>query len=772
MYGQGNRLSGYLMPFIKQAVPVLVVFNPRRRAETLAQFDRRYLHRAARNLATAIGALHSSGYVIGDLNESNVLVTSSALVTLIDTDSFQVQESRRSKVVTYACPVAKPEYTPPELQGMLLSSTLRSPEQDAFSLGVLIFQLLMEGNHPFRAQWLGKGDPPPIEERIAKGGFPYTSSPGLPVRPPVHSPDFGMLHPEISELLRRCFIDGHRDPHLRPDASAWEWAITEAEKALVQCPKGHFYSDHLQTCPVCHGSSVSNRGAASPSSARRRPAPASFPSGPNTHGWRPNANPAVKTNAVPPAGKPASRQASGAANQTFTNRTSASSAAAAPANAASSGSQPPSSSHPQPPPGPTTSSSRPSGQTSSATSPPGPTGPSTSTSQAGRVTVGVKQVQQAWDTYKFWQSQQTQVQQSSSGTGLGKFRQVQQAKAAWRTWKFWQAQAQQPLKTPSQAAQPVQPPPSRPAQSGPVQGNPGNAQKPNTAAPSAGPGNSQQTQAPGTQNSQVPQNKAGNGSAPGAKPTASPRSQTSRVAPNYAGSKTGRSAYVRSSPLNAQSGNSLLVWAGPRVYKSLAIGGGVGALVGALPGALVGVAGWSAGSMASWVLLWAMGGAAAGLLRGWQPGYRMSLRVDKMVGWQRVMPAIGVVAGAMLGGFIGFALGWWAVIPVFVGLLLGAWLGLKAGGKLWQAGTQLGWERIWAGVGALGAALLGWQLASWLGAGSLSVQLGGAFSEWIASQSASLMLVSLGVGALGGALGGAVSGTLTDLFARLLNLLD
>ncbi len=176
--------------------------------------------------------------------------------------------------------------------------------------------------------------------------------------------------------------------------------------------------------------------------------------------------------------------------------------------------------------------------------------------------------------------------------------------------------------------------------------------------------------------------------------------------------------------------------------------------------------------MVSWVLLWAMGGAAAGLLRGWQPGYRMSLRVDKMVGWQRVMPAIGVLAGAILGGFIGFALGWWAVIPVFIGLLLGAWLGLKAGGKLWQAGTQLGWERIWAGVGALGAALLGWQLASWLGAGSFSIQLGGAFSDWIANQSASLMVVSLGVGALGGALGGAVSGTLTDLFARLLNLLD
>ena len=208
------------------------------------------------------------------------------------------------------------------------------------------------------------------------------------------------------------------------------------------------------------------------------------------------------------------------------------------------------------------------------------------------------------------------------------------------------------------------------------------------------------------------------------------------------------------------------------MYKSLAIGGGLGALAGALPGALVGVAGGSTGSMASWVLLWSLGGATAGLLRGWQPGYRLSLRVDKAVGWQRVWPAFGILAGAALGGFIGLALGWWAIVPVFLGLGLGAWLGRNAGRKLWQAGARLGWERIWAGVGAFSAALLGWRLAAWLGAGSLSIQLADSFSAWITSQSASLVLVSLVVGALGGALGGAVAGTLSDLFARLLNLLD
>jgi hypothetical protein len=60
----------------------------------------------------------------------------------------------------------------------------------------------------------------------------------------------------------------------------------------------------------------------------------------------------------------------------------------------------------------------------------------------------------------------------------------------------------------------------------------------------------------------------------------------------------------------------------------------------------------------------------------------------------------------------------------------------------------------------------------WFGGGSLSTQLAGSFSTWIISQSVSLDLMALAVGALGGALGGAVAGTLADLIARAFNLLD
>jgi serine/threonine protein kinase len=251
VYDPRGDLAGYAMPYIRAAVPLLSVFNPRLRASVLPRFDRRYLHRTARNLCAAFGRLHAHGYVAGDINESNVLVTPSALVTLIDTDSFQVEELCDGRWVLHTCPVGKPEYLPPELQGTSARRARRTPAQDDFALAVLIFQLLMEGNHPFRAQWLGRGDPPALDARIASGAFPYTSSPRAPVGPPRGAPDLNRLHPHLAELFRRCFVDGHADPRLRPSAAAWEAALTEAEQALTVCPRGHVYSNHLRACPDC-----------------------------------------------------------------------------------------------------------------------------------------------------------------------------------------------------------------------------------------------------------------------------------------------------------------------------------------------------------------------------------------------------------------------------------------------------------------------------------------------------------------------------------------
>ncbi len=247
LYNPPGQFAGYVMPRVTNAAALLSVFNPRTRARTLPNFNWQYQHRTARNLAKALKALHDSHYVVGDLNESNVLVTPTALITIIDTDSFQVHAHGRM----FYCPVGKPEYTPPELQGKTFRDEPRKPEHDSFGLSVLVFQLLMDGSHPFRAQWFGAGDPPSIEERIRQGLYPYADIARSPVAPPPNTQPLSVLHPGVVALFDRCFIDGHNDPSRRPTAGEWDDALADAEKALIECPGKHIYSKHLRSCPHC-----------------------------------------------------------------------------------------------------------------------------------------------------------------------------------------------------------------------------------------------------------------------------------------------------------------------------------------------------------------------------------------------------------------------------------------------------------------------------------------------------------------------------------------
>lgn len=251
LYEADGKFAGLLIPHIHQAVKLLEVFTPQLRAQTLPNFNWQYLHRAAHNLAMALEAVHAHGYVVGDLNESNILVTSQALVTLIDTDSFQVQEQHQSSIITYPCPVGKGEYTPPELQNISFQKTIRLSEHDLFGMGVLIFQLLMEGNHPFRSLWRGTGNQPNLQDKIIRGLFPHTKPPNSTVAPPPDAPKLEVLHPDVAALVRRCFVDGHQDPRKRPTAQEWKSVLARAEQQLVDCWKGHYFSGHLTNCPQC-----------------------------------------------------------------------------------------------------------------------------------------------------------------------------------------------------------------------------------------------------------------------------------------------------------------------------------------------------------------------------------------------------------------------------------------------------------------------------------------------------------------------------------------
>jgi DNA-binding helix-hairpin-helix protein with protein kinase domain len=256
-------VKGYTMPLLEKAKDehlsnpganvskcrdLIDFYNPSTRRKNFPWFHYGYLIRTARNIAIVTDSLHAKGYAIGDVNESNILVALDTIVTFVDTDSFQVPGQGKN----FRCQVGKPEYTPPELQGVSFKEIDRIQAHDLFGLGVLIFQLLMQGQHPFAGKYQGQGETPEIKDRIKAGHFPHGNK-QVPYAPIPLAPAFTILPLRLQELFIQCFEAGHNAPDRRPTAEQWNQALGAADRQLKQCSvnEHHFYAQHLSPCPWC-----------------------------------------------------------------------------------------------------------------------------------------------------------------------------------------------------------------------------------------------------------------------------------------------------------------------------------------------------------------------------------------------------------------------------------------------------------------------------------------------------------------------------------------
>ncbi|HYH82254.1 MAG TPA: TonB family protein, partial [Longimicrobium sp.] len=252
---RGARFAGFLMPRA-EGPRVFEFYNPVSRRKTAPLFDWARLHRAGANLAAAFDGLHAHGYVVGDVNESNILVSpTDASVVLVDADSFQVRGPGPREL--YRSKVGKAEFTPPELQGTHFADVDRAPEHDRFGLAVILFLLLMEGTHPYACRMPDGSEAPPVEERILRGMFPHAPE-AEGCRPPRMAPPFYTLDPALQALFLRAFVQGHADPAARPAAAEWAAALVAAEAALATCAANprHRHAAHVEFCPWCHRTRV------------------------------------------------------------------------------------------------------------------------------------------------------------------------------------------------------------------------------------------------------------------------------------------------------------------------------------------------------------------------------------------------------------------------------------------------------------------------------------------------------------------------------------
>jgi len=152
------------------------------------------------SLIKNIEKAHLAGVIIGDLNDSNVLVEPSGSTSLIDCDSFQIGG--------FLCTVNRPEFLSPDLHSKPLDKTRREPFNDIFSLAVLLWQLIFGGIHPFAGKVNGAGGTIEcIQKGLCVGNKNYS--------PPLFQYDFQQLPKQILNLFTNSF-------NLQPTSSK-EW---------------------------------------------------------------------------------------------------------------------------------------------------------------------------------------------------------------------------------------------------------------------------------------------------------------------------------------------------------------------------------------------------------------------------------------------------------------------------------------------------------------------------------------------------------------------
>ncbi len=238
---------GFIMKKIRESVPLHKIFSPMDRKQLFPEKGYNFLVHVARNLAAAFHSLHKAGLVVGDVNEGNILVDANGMVNFIDCDSFQVNNNGH----IHFCEVGVPRYTPPELLSKgTFENVVRTANTDAFSMAVLIFQLLFLGRHPFAGRNLHNEE---IDEdsAIRQHLFFYSlSGRNRNLQPPLNSLSIRELPGTLAQLFHRAFEQIEN----RPQSEEWVNETGTFLKDLITCKKSkqHFYWKQSAICPWCN----------------------------------------------------------------------------------------------------------------------------------------------------------------------------------------------------------------------------------------------------------------------------------------------------------------------------------------------------------------------------------------------------------------------------------------------------------------------------------------------------------------------------------------
>lgn len=244
-----ERIHGFVMPDMRRWFrPLSYLLSPGLRAGWFAGCTWRTSLTAATSLARLMADLHAAGYVAGDLKPGNLWVDNRGNIGISDVDSFQFTDGAGM----FPCLARTPDYTAPEC--IISPDTLPDSSSDDFVLAVLVYQLLMDGMHPFSGIPADGTRYVSTDDNILHGRCRLVH-PGS-VRKVADAPSLAVLPRKLRELFARCFGDAGRlgqDP--RPAALEWAGALdaerTEGRLRACRADPRHVYTAECPWCPWC-----------------------------------------------------------------------------------------------------------------------------------------------------------------------------------------------------------------------------------------------------------------------------------------------------------------------------------------------------------------------------------------------------------------------------------------------------------------------------------------------------------------------------------------
>ncbi len=242
VWDQRGRCIGFIMPNVSGEGVIDRLSHPAERRQAFPEVDYLFISTVATNLMAAASTLHASGVVIGDVNESNIIVRKDGTVVFIDADSFQVSFGGS----TFHCEVGKDLFTAPELQGRGFKGLTRTWNHDVFGLSVLVFQLLLHGRHPYHGRAVDGRDRQ-TSEAIRDGAYAYSRRGVRLAQPPPGALPIEAFG-ELEDLFERSFRSSGR-----PSARDWMGGLHRFGRSLRPCRsnKRHAVFPGRSECDLC-----------------------------------------------------------------------------------------------------------------------------------------------------------------------------------------------------------------------------------------------------------------------------------------------------------------------------------------------------------------------------------------------------------------------------------------------------------------------------------------------------------------------------------------